>query len=54
MFNKREKNPFIYNFKFKIFPDINIHNIDEINNYKNLLKKKIIIKLKNIKKIKKW
>ena len=39
MFNKREKNPFIYNFKFKIFPDINIHNIDEINKYKNLLKK---------------
>ena len=36
--NKKESNPFIYNFDFKLFPVINVHNIEEINNYKNIIK----------------
>ena len=36
--NKKESNPFIYNFKFKLFPVINVHNIEEINTYKNIIK----------------
>jgi len=36
--NKKESNPFIYNFEFKLFPVINIHNIEEINIYKNIIK----------------
>jgi hypothetical protein len=38
LFTKREKKPFIYDFKLKIIPDTNIHNIDEINEYKNIIK----------------
>ena len=36
--NKKENNPFIYNFEFKLFPVINVHNIEEINTYKNIIK----------------
>ena len=38
-FNKKEKYPFLNNFKFQIYPEINIHNIEEINTYKKLIKK---------------
>jgi hypothetical protein len=38
LFTKKEKKPFIYDFKLKIIPDTNIHNIDEINEYKNIIK----------------
>ena len=36
--NKKENNPFIYNFDFRLFPVINVHNIEEINNYKKIIK----------------
>lgn len=37
--NKAQNKPFKYSFKFKIFPEINIHNIEEINIYKSIIKK---------------